>query len=189
MNDIIIKFLLAGDKFMLEMHLKQPGFTYSACGPFNKNKQRIQKFLQTGDGNQIFKKELDKACFQHDMAYGDFKDLKRRTQSDEVLEDKAFAIASNSKYDGCQRGLASMAYQFFDKKSKGAGIKNEIKENQQLANELHKPVIGKFKKRKVYSSFKDNIWGVDLADMQLIVKCNKRNKYLLCVIDVFSKYT
>ena len=122
------------------------------------------------------------------MAYGDFKDLKKRTQSDKVLEDKALAIASNPKYDGYQRGLASMVYKFFDKKSKGSGIKNEVKEKQQLANELHKPIIRMFKKRKVYSSFKDNIWGVDLADMQLISKYNKRITYLLCAIDSFSKF-
>ena len=81
-----------------------------------------------------------------------------------------------------------MVYKFFDKKSKGTGIKNEIKENKQLANELHKPIIWKFKKRKVYSSFKDNIWGADLADMQLISKCNKGIRYLSCAIDLFSKY-
>ena len=82
MNEIVNKFLLAGDKFMSEMHLKQPGFTYSACGPFTKNKERIQKFKETGDTSYIYKNELDKACFQHDMAYRDFKDLKRRTASD-----------------------------------------------------------------------------------------------------------
>ena len=144
MNEIINKFLLAGDKFMPEMHLKQPGFTYSACGLFTKNKQRIQKFLETGDTYYIYRNELDKACFQHDMAYGDFKDLKRRTQSDKVLKDKVFEITSNPKYDGYQRGLASMVYKFLNKKSKGAGIKNKIKENQQLANEVHKPIIRKF---------------------------------------------
>ena len=95
--------MLAGDTFMPEMHLKQPGFTYSACGPFTKNKQRIKKFMQTGDTNYIYKNELDKACFQHDMAYEYFKELKRRTQSDKVLKDKAFAIARNPKYDGYQR--------------------------------------------------------------------------------------
>ena len=105
--------------------------------------------MQIGDTNYIYKNELDKACFQHDMAYGDFKDLKRKTQSDKVLKDKAFAIASNPKYDRYQRGLASMGYRFFDKKSRGRGIKNEIKQNQQLANELHKPIIRKFKKRSV----------------------------------------
>ena len=155
---------------MPEMHLRQPGFTYSACGPFTKNKQRIQKFMETGDTKYIYRNELDKACFQHDMAYGDFKDLKRRTQSDKVL--KGIEVASNPKYNGYRRGLASMVYKFFDKKSKRSGIKNEIKKNQQLANELHKPITRKFKKQKLYPSFKDNIWGVDLADMQLISKYN-----------------
>ena len=121
--------------------------------------------------------------FQHDKAFGDFKDLERKTRSDEVLKDKAFKVASNPKYDGYQRSLASMVYKFFGKKSKGSGIKNEIKESQQLANELHKPIIRKFEKRKVYSSFKDNVWGVDLADMQLISKYNKGIRYLLCAID------
>ena len=118
MNEIVNKFLLADDKFIPEMYLKQRGFTYSACGPFTKNKKRIQKFKETGDTDYIYKNELDKACFQHDMAYGDFKDLKRRTFSDKVLKDKAFNIAKNPNYDGYQRGLASMVYNFFDKKSK-----------------------------------------------------------------------
>ena len=123
------------------------------------------------------------------MAYGDFKDLKKRTASDKILRDKAFNIAKNPKYDGYQRGLASMVYTFFDKKSTGSSIaNNEIKQNLQLAKELHKPIIRKFKKRKVYSGFKDNIWGADLADMQLISKFNKGFKFLLCVIDIFSKY-
>ena len=106
--------------------------------------------MQTADTNYIYKNELDKACFQHDMAYGDFKDLERKTKSDKILKDKAFEIANNPKYDGYQRGLASMFYKYFDKKSKGSGIKNEIKESQQLANELHKQIIRKFKKRKVF---------------------------------------
>ena len=92
-------------------------------------------------------------------SYGKYKDLERRTQSDKVLKDKAFEIANNPRYDGYQRGLASMVCKFFDKKSKGTGIQNEIKQNQHLANELHKPVIRKFKKRKVYSSLK-TIFGV-----------------------------
>ena len=108
------------------------------------------------------------------MAYGDFKDLKRRTFSDKVLRDKAFNIAKNPKYDGYQRGLASMVYKFFDKKSKGSGVvNNEIKQNLQLAKELHKPIIRNFKKRTVYSGFKDNIWGSYLADMQSLSKYNK----------------
>ena len=124
MNEIVNRFLLAGDKFMPEMHLKQPGFTYSACGFFTKNKERIQKFKETGDTSYIYKNELDKACFQHDMAYGDFKDLAKRTPSDRILRDKAFNIAKNPKYNGYQRGLASMAYKFFDEKSTGSGIAN-----------------------------------------------------------------
>ena len=120
------------------------------------------------------------------MAYGKSKNLVKRTQSDKVLKDKAFKIASDPKYDGYQRGLASMVYKFFDKKSKGSGIINEP--NYQLANELHKPIIRKFKKRKVYSSFRDNIWGVDLANMQSLSKYNKGNEYLLCAIDLLNKY-
>ena len=120
------------------------------------------------------------------MAYGKAKDLLRRTQSEKILRNKAFKIASDPKYDGYQRGLAPMVYKFFDKKSSGSGIINEA--NYQLADELHKPIIRKFKKRKVYSSFRDNIWGVDLADMQSLSKYNKGIKYLLCAIDLFSKY-
>ena len=100
-----------------------------------------------------------------------------------MLKDKAYEIARNPKYDGYQRGLASMVYKSFDKKTSGTGI-NNVK----LATELHKPVIKTFDKRKVYSSFKDNIWGVDLADMKLLSRQNKGIKYLLCVIDLFSKY-
>ena len=89
MNKIVNKYLLAGDKFMPEMHLKQPGFTYSACGPFTKNKERIEKFMQTGNTDFIYRNELHKACFQHDMAYGISKNLAKRTQSDKVLRDKS----------------------------------------------------------------------------------------------------
>ena len=119
----------------------------------------------------------------HLHTHSDSKDLVKRTQSG-----KAFAITNNPKYNGYQRGLASMVHKFFDKKSRGTGIKNEIKENEQLANELHKPIIRRFRKRKLYSSFRDNIWGVDLADMQLLNKYNKGIRYLLCAIDLFSKY-
>ena len=188
MNKIVNKLLLAGDKFMPEMHLKQPGFTYSACGPFTKNKERIQKFKETGDSSYIYKNELDMACFQHDIAYGYFKDLARRTASDKILRDKAFNIAKNPKYDGYQRGLASMVYKFFDKKSTGGSVNIPLDFNRLLAEGLHKPIIRKFKKRKVYSSFRDNIWGADLADMQLLSKFNKVFRFLLCVIDVFRKY-
>ena len=93
---------------MPEMHLKQPGFTYRACGPFTKNKERIEKSMQTGNISFIYKNELDKACFQHHIAYGKSKDFVKRTQSDKVLKDKAFKIASDLKYDGFQRGLVSI---------------------------------------------------------------------------------
>ena len=166
---------------MPKIHLEQPGFTYSACGPFTKNKERIEKFMKTGNTDFSYKNDLDKTCFQHDMAYGKSKDLVKRTQSDKVLRDKAFKIASDPKYDGYQRGLASMIYKFFDKKSRGSGVALEL--NYQLANELHKQIIRKFKKRKVYSSFRDNIWGVDLADMQSLSKKNRGIRYLFCVID------
>ena len=105
------------------MHLRQPGFTYSVCRPFTKNKERIQKFKITGDSRYIYQNEIDKACFQHVMAHGDFKKLPRRTASDKS----------------------------------GGGIKNEIMPNKDLAEELNKPIIRKFEKRKVHSSYIDNI--------------------------------
>ena len=100
MNEIIKKLLLTGDKFMPEMHLKQPGFTYSACGPFTKHRERIRRFKETGETRYIYRNDLDKACFQHDSAYADSKDLVKRTQSDKVLRDNAFNIASNPSYGG-----------------------------------------------------------------------------------------
>ena len=186
MNEIVDKLLLTAEKFMPEMHLKQPGFACIACGPFTKNKEGIQKFMQTGNTNYIYKNDLDKACYQHDMTYGKYKDLTKRTESDKVLRDKALDIASSPKYDEYERGLASIVSKVFDKKSTGSGIKSVL--NQQLADELHKIIIRIFKKRRVYSSFKNNIWGADLADVQLITKHNKGIRFLLCVIDIFSKY-
>ena len=113
MNNITNKFLLAEDKFMPEMHLRQSQFTYSACGSFTKHKQRIQKFKKNGDTNYIYKNELDKVCFAHDDAYSYSKYLTKRTVADKVLRDKPFNIAKDPKYDGFQRGLASMVYKFF----------------------------------------------------------------------------
>ena len=108
MNNVITTFLLAVDKFMPEKHLRQPRFVYSACGPFTRHKERIKDFKRTGDTRYIYRNELDKACFQHDSAYADHKDLINRTKADKVLRDKAYDIASNPKYHGYQRGLASM---------------------------------------------------------------------------------
>ena len=185
-NNIINTFLLAGDKFMSEMYLRQPQFIYSACGPFTRHKERIKKFKQTSDTRYIYRSELDKACFQHDSAFADNEDLINRTKADKFLRDKAYNIASNPKYDGYQRGLASMVYKFFDKKSMGSGtaepsslermtepssLGRMVEPNSlKSADELHKTVIRKFNKGKVYSQFKDNIWGVDLADMQSLSK-------------------
>ena len=191
MNEIVNKFSLAGDKFMPEMHLKQPEFSYSACGSFTNNKERIQKFKETGDTNYISiktKNELDKVSFQHDTAYGDFRYLAKRTASDKVLRNKAFNIAKTPKYDRYQRGIASMIYKFFDKKFAGSGV-NMHANNEKVAEELHKPIVTRFKKRIIYSGFKDNIWYADLADMQLISKFDKGFRFFLCAIDIFSKYT
>ena len=129
-NEIVKTFLLAGDIFMPEMHSKQPEFVYIACGLFTKNKERIQKFKETGDTSYIYKNELDKASFQNDMGYGDFKDLKRRTFCEKFLTDKTFNTSKNPKYDGYQRGLASMVYKFFDKNSEGSGVNIEVKQNE-----------------------------------------------------------
>ena len=211
MNNIINKFLLAGDKFMPEMHLRQPQFVYSACGPFTRHKERMKEFKHTDDTRYIYRNELDKACFQHDSAYANHKDLINGTEADKVLKDKVYNIATNPEYDGYQRGLASMVYKFFDKKSTagstaepsslersslermGSGfknLKNTTKSSSSiLADELHKPIINKFNKRKVYSQFKDNVWGVDLADMQSLSRKNKGIKFHLCAIDLYSKYT
>ena len=177
MNNIINKFLLAGDKFMPEMHLRQPQFVYSAYDPFTRHKERIKKFKQTGDTRYIYRNDLDKASFQHDSAYADNKDSINRTKAVKILKDKAYNIASNPEYDGYQRGLASMVYKFFDKKSMGSGkaepssLERIAKDSSLiLADELHKPVIKKFNKRKIYSQFRDNIWEVDLVKKSLSKK-------------------
>ena len=141
-NETVNKFLLVGDTFMPEKHLKQPCFTYSSCGTFIRSKERIEKFMQTRNTNFTYRNELDKTCFRHDTVNGKTKGLVKRTQSDKVLKGKAFKIVSNPKYDGYQRGLASMVYKLFDNKSKGSGIINEP--NYQLVNELHNPIIRKF---------------------------------------------
>ena len=200
MNNIINKCLLVGDKFMPEMHLRQPQFVYSACGPFTRHKERIKEFKRTSDTRLLYRNELDKACFKHDATYAKYKDAENRLTSDQKLRNSAYDISSNPKYDGCQRGLAIMVYKFFDSKvplidkktmsGKGNAKHSSLERTQNnnlLAEELHKPVIKKFNKRKVYSQFRDNIWGVDLADMQSLSKKNEGIKYLLCAIDLFSK--
>ena len=173
MNEIVYKCLLVEDKFMAKMHLKQSGFTYNTCEPFERNREKIQNFKVTGDSQYIYQNELDKACFKHNTTYGDFKDLTRRTASDKIWWYKAFNIAKNPKFDGNQTSLDPIVYTFFDRKTSGSGIKNENMLNKELAEELHKPIIRKFENRKVNSLFIDNILGAHLADMELISKFNK----------------
>ena len=190
MNEIVNKFFLPGEKAIPERHLKQPGFTCSACGPFIKNNERIQKFKETGDTNYIYKNELGKACFQNDIAYEAFKELARRTALDKILRDRPFNIAKNPKNDGYQRELASMDYNFFHKKPANSGVAtftNISARHKQLAEDIQKPIIRSFEK-KIYSGFKNNIWGADLAYMQLINKFNRVIRFSLFVIDIFSKY-
>ena len=158
MNKIINKFLLTGDKFMTELHLKQPRFTYRTCGPFTKHRETIKKFREKGHLKHLYRNKLEKRCFAHDAAYSDNKDLAKRTISDRILKDRAYEIARNRGYDGYQRALASMVYKFFDKTTGSGAIatsKAGESVNEQLAKELHKPVIKKFQRRKVYARFKD----------------------------------
>ena len=161
MNEIIIRSLSAWDKFMFEMHLRQPGFTYSACQLFTKNIETKQKFKQTGVPRYIYQKELNKACFLPGTAFGDFKDSTRRIASDKILRDKAFNIAKNSKYDEYQRGPRSMFYNVFGKTTFGgaatlgnkSAMKDKIMSNKDLVEDLHKPIIRKFKKKKKILTF------------------------------------
>ena len=151
-----------------ELHLKQPGFAYSACGRFTKNRGRIQKCRQSGNLKHLYRNELDKACFANDTAYSDNKDVVEIIMSDKILKDRTYKIATSYECDRCQRALASMVYKFFDKKKRlGASV------NEELAEELHKPVIKNFKRRKVYARFKDSIRAADLAEMESLSSMNK----------------
>ena len=139
--------------------------------------------MKDGRLSNIAKNKLDSACFQHDSAYYKYRDSVNRRESDISLKSKALKIAIDHKADGYQKSLAAMVYKFFNERTRGSGVNNK-----QLAEELHKTIIKNFKKRKVYFSFKDNIWGVDLDDMSLISKFKKGIKYLLCLIDLFPTY-
>ena len=137
------------DKFIPELHLKQLGFTYSNCGPFTKHLKRIQKFRGTGNLKHLYRNEFDKAAFAHYAAYSDSKDLANRSISDKILKDIACEIATYWKHDGYQGAFTSMVYMFFDKKAASG-----VSVNEQLAEELHKLVIKKFKRRKVMRHLK-----------------------------------
>ena len=161
---------------MPELHLKQPGFTYSTCGTFAEHREIIQRFKEKANLKHLYRNELDKASFAHDAANSDSKDLAKRTISDKIVKDRTYEIARNRKYIGYERALASMVYTFFDKKT-GSGTTI----NEQLAEELHKLVIRKSKKRKVCARFKDNIWAADLDEMGLY-------SYTYCITYAFTKY-
>ena len=141
MNKMVNKYLLTWDKFMPEIHLIHSGFTNNACGLLTKkNKESILTFKETGDSRYVYQNKLDKACFWHDMAYGDFKDLTRRTASDKILCHKAFNIGKSPKYNRYKRGLAAKFYNLFDKKTLGGTVKNENISNKESVEELHKPI-------------------------------------------------
>ena len=144
---------------MPKLHLIQPIFTYSACGTFTKHRERIQKFRETGHLKHIYKDELDKTCFSHNATYSDGKDLAKRIISDKILNDRTNKITRNPKYDEYQRGLAITVYKFFDGKTGlGASV------NKDLAEDPHKQVIKKFKRRKVFVWFRNNIWVAGVAE-------------------------
>ena len=145
---------------MPELHLKQLRFTYSSWRPFTKHRERIQKFRETDNLKHLYRNELDKACFAHDATYSDNKDLAKKTTSEKIFKDRGYEIARNCNYDGYQRALASMVYKLFDMKIGSGAIaasKAGVSVNEQVAEELQKPVIKKFKRRKLYAIFKDNI--------------------------------
>ena len=183
MNKNIYKFLFTGDRFMLELHLNEPGFTYSSCRPLTEHREKVQRFRETDNLKYLYRNKLDKACFAYDAGYSDSKDVAKRTISDKILKDKTYEIARNCNYNGYQNVLPSMVYKFFDKKTEWGIIVNEP-----LVEELYKPVIKKIKRRKVYARYEDNIYAPDLAEMEPLSSRNKIVKYLLCVIDFVTKY-
>ena len=159
MNKTVSKFMLTRDKFMPKLHLKQPEFTYSVCGPFTKHCEGIQKCRQTAHLKKRYNNKLDKACFVQDTAYCDNKDFTKRTISKKNMKEGAYEIMLDPKYDGYQRGLASIIYYIFDQKTRlGATATSKARANEKLAQELHQLMIKKFKKRKVYVWCKDDIW-------------------------------
>ena len=151
-----------------------------------KTKKEYKSLKKQDIRNILSKNKLHKAFFQHDKACGDFKDLTRRTASDKILRDKVLNVAKNPKYDGCQRGFASLIYKIFDKKSSGGGIKSKIVSNKELWEELHKPFLEKFEKKQVLLTFIDNIWGSDFVEIQLRRKCNEGIFFSVCVLLIFS---
>ena len=154
------------------MHLTKPEFPGSACVSLTKDRERTQKFRETENLKHLYGKKLEKACFPHDEVFSDTKELAKRTIWDRILKDTAYEIASNCNYDG--------VYKFFDKK---AALWRSV--NEQLAEEFHKPVIKKFKRRKVCARFKGNIWTEDLSEMESLSSKNENeSKYNKIIIKI-----
>ena len=183
-NKIIKEFLLGEDKLMPEMHVKQPGSTYSAWRPIYK---KGYKKLTKQKKHDIFKTKKIKLAFNVIWLMEILK-IYLKSISDKVLRVKALSIAKNLSYHGYQRGFASMVYKLIDKKTSDGALKSEVMSNEELVNELHKPIVRQFEKRKLYFSFKENIWGANLADKQLISKSNKEFLFLLQFIEIYSKF-
>ena len=181
-NDSIInKFV---NNLPIELHLFDPVVgKYSACGPGTKHKDRIEKYIQTGDTSHIYKNELDKYCFYHDSAYDKYKDVPNRQVADKKLMDGAFKIASDESKSGYERALASMIYKFFDKKIQmGQGVKEEI-----LADELHKQIRHNFTRRRVNVHKPNDILACDLVDM--VDNKDEGYRYILTAQDIFTKFS
>ena len=218
MESIINQFV---NSLPFELHLVDPIVgKYSACGPGTKHKERIKKFLETKDVTNLYKNDLDKACFLHDSGYSKFKDVEgRRPYDKKLIEDSKKII--NSNLDGFQRGYASMINKFFSKKIGGELSRREINTLKKThynpltgyssMNELHrrtgiptskikewletqdtytkhKPIVRKFKRRKVITGGVNHQWQADLVELQEFAKVNDGYRYLLTVIDIFSKY-
>ena len=182
-STVLIIFEMISLKWVKSLtNLKQPGFSYRVCGLFTKHRERTQKLRETGNLKYLYRNELGKACFVYDTAYSYSKDLAKTSISDKILKDRAYEISRNRRNCRHQRVLTSAAYKFVDTKT-GYGVSA----NEQLAEELYKPVIKKFKRRKVCARFKDNIWAADLAEMESL-SSKKNVKYLLFDIDVLTKY-
>ena len=146
MNKIVVnKFLLAGGKFMSEMHLRQPGFIYISCEPFTKNKERIQKFKETEDSGYIYQNKLDKACFQHDAAY---ENLTRRTTSDKISHDKAFSSATNPKYMDVNVDLLQLSINVLIKKLLVEQLKLKICQTKRFLENYTNQLLENFIKEK-----------------------------------------
>ena len=171
---------------LTELHLKQLRFTHSACDSFTENKERIKKFIQSGNANFIYRNELHKACFHKIWLMVNLKIQQKELNQTKFREIKHLKLPTIQNMMNTKDDQLRWFTSFFNEKSSGNGV--GVKTNYQLANEPHREIIKTFKRRRVYSPLRDGLCGLDVADMQSLNKYNKRIKYLLCAIDLFSKY-